>query len=166
MRSGLQGLSKKFLKDRYKFEMKGIKLHIREYEPSDFEEVENLWMETGMGGTERGDDAEAIENTLHLGGKLFILEIENSCEIIGTSWLTFDGRRIYLHHLGIKPRYQGKGFSKLLLNISLDFARNSGKQIKLEVHRDNDIAVNLYKKAGFKYLGDYEVYIIRNFKNQ
>jgi ribosomal protein S18 acetylase RimI-like enzyme len=144
--------------------MKEVKLHIREYEPSDFEEVEKLWTETGMGGAERGDDAEAIANTVNLGGKLFILENEYSSEIIGTSWLTFDGRRIYLHHFGIKPEYQGYGYSKLLLEESLEWARNKGKQIKLEVHRDNRVAVKLYKKAGFKYLGDYEVYIIRNYK--
>jgi ribosomal protein S18 acetylase RimI-like enzyme len=34
--------------------------------------------------------------------------------------------------------------------------------IKLEVHKDNVKALGLYKKAGFGYLGDYHVYIIRD----
>jgi ribosomal protein S18 acetylase RimI-like enzyme len=36
-------------------------------------------------------------------------------------------------------------------------------QIKLEVHEQNKIAINLYEKAGFKKLGNYKVYIIRDF---
>ncbi len=34
--------------------------------------------------------------------------------------------------------------------------------VKLEVHRSNKRAIELYKKAGFSYLGDYDVYIIRD----
>jgi len=30
----------------------------------------------------------------------------------------------------------------------------------LEVHRTNEGAVTLYRKAGFETIGDYEVYII------
>lgn len=136
---------------------------IRDYKPVDFEQINELWEETEMGGIERGDDAHAIEQTLKLGGKLIILEEINSNKIIGTSWLTIDGRRIYLHHFGVKPEYQGKGYAKILLNESFNFAKKMGKQIKLEVHKNNFKAIGLYKKGGFKYLGDYKVYIIRNF---
>ena len=138
---------------------------IREYRPQDYSEVERLWVETGMGSSVRGDDQETIERTLKMGGKLFILEEPTTAEVLGTSWLTFDGRRIYLHHFGILPSYQRKGFSKYLLKSSLDFARSTGKQIKIEVHQSNTRAINLYSKAGFNYLGDYDVYIIRDYIN-
>ncbi|RLD73184.1 MAG: hypothetical protein DRJ10_18120 [Bacteroidetes bacterium] len=86
----------------------------------------------------------------------------NNEKIIGSSWLTNDGRRLYLHHFCILPKYQSKGLSKTLLDKSLAFAKEVNLQIKLEVHRDNTIAKELYHKGGFKYLGDYEVYIIRD----
>jgi len=35
-------------------------------------------------------------------------------------------------------------------------------QVTLEVHKSNEPAVNLYKMFGFKYLGDYDIYIIRD----
>ncbi len=140
-------------------------LLIRDYRKGDFSRVEKLWSATGMGGIERGDDEKVIEKTLKYGGKLLILENTSTREIIGTSWLTSDGRRIYLHHFGIRPVDQGKGYSKLLLKESLNFARSSGMQIKLEVHQKNTKALTLYKNYGFKYLGDYEVYIIRNYKS-
>ena len=142
-----------------------MNLQTRDYKPEDSTEVNKLWNDTGMGGAERGDNNKVIEKTLQIGGKLLILENNLTGEIVGTSWLTTDGRRIYLHHFGIKPKYQGNGYSKILLKSSLDFARSTGKQIKLEVHRNLLRATELYKKAGFKYLGDYDVYIIRDYQS-
>jgi len=138
---------------------------IREYRAQDYAEVERLWEETGMGSSIRRDDKQTIEMTLKMGGKLFILEEPSTAEVIGTSWLTNDGRRIYLHHFGILPAFQGKGLSKYLLKSSMDYARSTGLQIKIEVHQTNTRAIKLYSKAGFKYLGDYNVYLIRDYQN-
>jgi len=135
---------------------------IRDYCKGDYEKVDFLWNEINLGGKHRGDNEDTIENTIKNGGKLFILEEKETARIIGTSWLTNDKRRIYLHHFGIDPKYQGKGYSKLLLDKSLKYAQKQGLQIKLEVHKDNNIAIDLYKKYGFKYLGDYIVFIIRD----
>jgi ribosomal protein S18 acetylase RimI-like enzyme len=161
--SGLKVQPLKYLKDILKSEKMDMKLAVREYRHGDFSEVDTIWKATGMGGTTRGDNEKIVENTLQSGGKLFLLENLSASEIIGTSWLTHDGRRIYLHHFGIKPIYQGKGYAKLLMIASMEYARSTGMQIKLEVHRDNLKAVHLYKKWGFKYLGDYDVYIIRDY---
>jgi ribosomal protein S18 acetylase RimI-like enzyme len=85
--------------------------------------------------------------------------------VVGTSWLTNDGRRLYLHHFAIDPEFQGGGLSKPLLRESLKIAREIGLQVKLEVHQDNERAINFYKKAGFQRLGDYDVYIIRDLSD-
>lgn len=138
------------------------KFVFRDYADDDFDGVRDLWQLTGMAGSQRGDNNEVIRNTLNNGGKLIIMEDTASGKIIGTSWLTNDGRRIYLHHFGILPEYQGQGLSKPLLEKSLEFAKEKGLQIKLEVHKTNLKAIDLYKKGGFKYLGDYLVYIIRS----
>ena len=136
---------------------------VRDYKKEDYNSIEKVWKATGMGGAFRGDTQKVIENTILNGAKLFVLENINTNEIIGTSWLTSDFRRIYLHHFGIKPEFQGKGLSHLLVKKSIQYAKQQGLQIKLEVHKDNVKAINLYKKYGFNYLGDYDVYIIRNF---
>jgi len=85
--------------------------------------------------------------------------------ITGTSWITFDGRRLHLHHFGITPAHQGRKLSALLLKESLRTVKEKGYQVKLEVHRTNETAVRIYKKAGFEYLGDYDVYIIRDIQS-
>ena len=142
--------------------MKADNFIIRDYQSKDFSAIMKLWQETGLNTLGRGDNEDIIERTISVGGKLFVMLDERIGEIVGTSWLTSDGRRLYLHHFGVLTEYQGKGLSKLLLSKSLAFAKEIGLQIKLEVHKNNIIAKKLYKNASFKYLGDYEVYIIRD----
>jgi len=91
-----------------------------------------------------------------------VLVDKASDTVVGTAWLTNDGRRLHLHHFAIDPKFQGGGMSKPLLRESLKIAKEIGLQIKLEVHRDNAKAIHFYEKAGFKRLGDYDVYIIRD----
>jgi ribosomal protein S18 acetylase RimI-like enzyme len=134
---------------------------IREYVSSDYPEVNNLWVAVGIGGAERGDDNSVILRTLALGGKLFVL-LSADGKIIGTSWLSTDGRRTYIHHFAIAKAFQRAGLANKLLHHSLAHAKKEGLQVKLEVHRNNLAALNLYKKFKFTSLGDLEVLIIRN----
>jgi ribosomal protein S18 acetylase RimI-like enzyme len=136
---------------------------VRDFYESDYSGVLEVWNATDMGGAHRGDNLEVIKNTINNGGALFVLTEKLSGKIIGTSWITNDKRRLYLHHFGIHPQYQGKGLSHLLMEKTMDFARKSGLQIKLEVHKDNSVARILYQKYGFNYLGDYDVFIVRKY---
>lgn len=138
---------------------------VRNYRDGDFPGISHFWDLTGMGSPERGDNELIIENTIKMGGMLLVLEEEKTGKISGTSWMTFDGRRVLLHHFGILPEYQGNGLSKILLKESLEFVRNTGHQVKLEVHSKNFKAISLYEKFGFRHLGDYNVFIIRDISN-
>jgi len=134
---------------------------IRQFQDSDYNAVLEVWSQTDMGGAHRGDNLDVIKDTLSNGGQLFVLVDENDAKIVGTSWITNDSRRLYLHHFGILPEYQGKGLSNILMNQTMQYARDKKLQIKLEVHKNNSIARHLYEKYGFKYLGDYDVFIVR-----
>lgn len=135
---------------------------IREYAEKDFPEVMKFWENLGLGGSHRGDSEIIIRKTISMGGQLLLMIHSATEAIIGTSWLTLDGRRTYLHHFGIDTVFQSKGLAKILLDASLKLAKTYGMQIKLEVHKDNARALGLYKNAGFAYLGDYQVWIIRD----
>lgn len=137
---------------------------IRDFKTEDYPQIISLWEKTDLGNPQRGDNLEIINKTISIGGKFLVLELLDNKQIIGTSWITNDGRRLYLHHFGIHPEYQGKKYSILLLKASLEYAKILGLQIKLEVHKENLKAINLYKKYSFKYLGDYDVYIIRDLE--
>jgi ribosomal protein S18 acetylase RimI-like enzyme len=137
-------------------------LLIRDYRDGDYPEIANLWLVTDMSNPVRGDNSEVIDRTLKSGGKFLVMELSATKQIIGTSWMTYDGRRTMIHHFGILPEYQGKGLSEILLKECFKFCSELGVQVKLEVHAQNLKAVSLYKKFGFKQLGGYNVYIIRD----
>lgn len=138
-------------------------IQITQYSAADFEAVNNLWVMVGMGGAERGDTQQVIERTLNMGGILYLMRKNN--QIIGTSWITSDARRLYLHHMCIHPDFQGQGLGRKLLNRCMEWAENTGLQIKLEVNPTNQNAVHLYQSVGFKLLGDYQVFIVRSYNN-
>jgi ribosomal protein S18 acetylase RimI-like enzyme len=140
-------------------------LIIRDYQDADYDEIVKLWSLTDMGNPARGDSRETVKRTLQMGGKLLVMKSKSTGKICGTSWMTYDGRRILLHHFGILPDFQGKGLSKILLGESLKFVKSKDTQVKLEVHSDNSRAIELYRKFGFKLLGDFNVYIIRDVSN-
>ena len=133
---------------------------IREYRKGDFPEVESLWKETEVFRPERGDTAETILRCNRQGGKFLILEDDENNRITGTSWLTWDGRRVHMQYFVVHPTLQGQGHGRELALASISFARNKEAPIKLEVHRDNIPAVQLYKSMGFKVLEAYEVYMV------
>lgn len=141
-------------------------MKIREYRRGDFHGIMEVWSATGLSRPERGDDEATVERSIAIGGAMLVMYDEDDGErITGTSWLTFDGRRLHLHHFGIAPEHQDKGLSADLLRESLRIVKDKGYQVKLEVHRTNEVAVRLYKKSGFEYLGDYDVYIIRDIQS-
>ncbi len=133
---------------------------IRAYQAGDFPQVEMLWKETGIYTEERQDTAELIVQCNEQGGKFLIMENPETGQVEGTSWMTWDGRRVFLHHFAIRPSLQGKGHGRTLAIRSLDFAREMACPMKLEVHRENTPAVALYKSLGFEVFEDYDVYML------
>ena len=128
----------------------------------DFPQVETLWKETGIYSVERGDSNETIIHCNTQGGKFLVMEDSVTRQVIGTSWLTFDGRRIHLHHFAVSPSLQGKGYGRALALESLEFARQKECPLKLEVHKENRPAINLYKSLGFVIFEDYYIFMIQD----
>jgi ribosomal-protein-alanine N-acetyltransferase len=140
------------------------RIKIRDYQPDDYPSLLELWEQCDLSQPERGDHPEVIDRCNKLGGRLLVMEEAGGKKIIGSSWMTWDGRRIYLHHFGILPEYQGKGLGTRLAEASLEWIREQGRQVKLEVHKENNQAKKLYEKLGFFAFRDYEIYMIRNLE--
>lgn len=136
----------------------------RDYESSDYPQLIRLWKETGIGNPERGDNERVIRTCLKTGGKLLVMEDKKSGILMGSCWITFDGRRMHMHHFAIKPEYQGKKFGFRLGQEALEYLKKEGRQVKLEVHKDNLIAKKLYKKLGFFSFTNYDIMMIRDIQ--
>lgn len=136
----------------------------RDYNPDDYSELVSLWEELELTAPEREDTPKIISQTLAMGGKLILMidPVENT--IVGSSWMTFDGRRISMHHFGIKKSHQNKRLGKELVKESMRFIKDKGYQVKLEVHKENTAAKALYEKVGFFAFTDYDIYMIRDLE--
>ena len=135
---------------------------IRDYIPEDFKNISTLWEETDLGGALRGDTQEVVGRSLSMGGRLLVAVLPDE-SLLATAWMTFDGRRLHLHHFAVKPPFQRRGIGRVLALECIRLAKRKGIQLKLEVHKTNEAAVKLYTGVGFKYLGDYDVYIMRTY---
>ena len=57
----------------------------------------------------------------------------------------------------VKKKYWGNGIGSRLLELLIDFCRNSGVEILyLEARADNARALDLYRKFGFSLIGNYK----------
>jgi ribosomal protein S18 acetylase RimI-like enzyme len=83
--------------------------------------------------------------------------------------LSYEENEIYLSSFTIFDEYQNKGFGKIFMERILDFIKTKYKEefIKLSVGYTNKIAINMYKKFGFKEAeqnNKYEFYMIKENK--
>ncbi len=124
-----------------------------DFSPEMFREVEKLWIETGVGRPERGDDCAQVERTLAAGGRL-VTQWEGD-RLLGVAWVTHDSRRAYVHHMAVRPDCQNRGIGRRLLAAAVEAAGELGLQAKLEVHVDNAGARKIYEEAGFRPLEGY-----------
>lgn len=137
---------------------------IRDYRRDDYAALVQLWQSTGLGNPERGDNEEVIDRCNAMGGRLLVMVDDVTGRLVGSSWMTFDGRRMFLHHFGIAPDLQNRGLGKKLLEATLLHLKEKGQQVKLEVHSENHAAIHLYKSAGFFDFQDYDIFMIRNIR--
>ena len=72
-------------------------------------------------------------------------------DIVGKVNLHFLDHEVGIYGLGIKPEFRGQGLGKQLLRKSLSIIKAEGSQrAMLQVEAENDTALNLYIKSGFK----------------
>ncbi len=67
--------------------------------------------------------------------------------------------RVWLDRFMIGKDFQGKGYGKKSLEIVLDKIFNDYKcnEIYLSIYDNNILAIDLYKKFGFKFTGDLDI---------
>jgi len=89
-------------------------------------------------------------------------------EIVGNLGFTINPnprrRHVASLGMGVKDNHAGSGVGSALLETVIDLADNwlNLKRIELTVFVDNEPAINLYKKFGFKVEGEAEAFAFRN----
>lgn len=83
-----------------------------------------------------------------------VLNEEQSDEWQTISW-GFDGPALVIHALIINPEYQGRGYGQQAIDIIEEYGiKEHYVGIRLDVFTENPGAIGLYKKNGYKFLGE------------
>lgn len=94
-----------------------------------------------------------LENELKNDSSIYICCKYNS-EIVGFAGISIILDTAELNNIVIKKTKRGNGLSSLLLEELIKIAKSKNcKIVNLEVASNNEIAINLYKKFGFKEVG-------------
>jgi ribosomal protein S18 acetylase RimI-like enzyme len=99
-------------------------------------------------------------------GRLALIENKESAEIVASCWLTYDGRRLYLHHLAVATDYRRRGLGRKLMRYAVEYAEHLNAQLKLEVAKSNDPAISLYRDHVFQTLDGYQLMIRRGIRRE
>ncbi len=86
----------------------------------DYDMVYSLWLScSGMGLNNIDDSREGIERFLNRNPETCFVAENNDGEIIGSVLCGNDGRRGYIYHTAVSPRYQQQGIGReLVSNVS------------------------------------------------
>lgn len=94
-----------------------------------------------------------LENELKNESSIYVSCISND-EIVGFAGISIVLDTAELNNIVIKKTQRGNGYSSLLLKELIDIAiQKKCKFFNLEVASNNEVAINLYKKFGFKQVG-------------
>ena len=124
---------------------------IRKMDIKNYNEISNLWKNTGGIGINDHDDSKKFLNK-------FIKRNPNTCfvaeyegEIIGTILGGNDRRRGAIYHLMVKPEHRKNGIGKKLLDkVESAFIKEGLSRINLFVLKENDIGNKFWENNGYE----------------
>lgn len=126
---------------------------IKEFSMKYYEDIMQIWRDSGIsvGSSDKKDE---IKRVLDKNPNLFLVGIIDS-EVIAVVIGAFDGRRGYVHHLAVSPRYQNKGYGTLLMEeLNKRFRNLDVHKVHLFIEKYNEDVINFYKKLGWEIRDD------------
>ena len=147
---------------------------VREFDHEDLGQAEkaavmfNDWDSVWPGGFTRGvpSTASKVQEEHRRSSHLAVLVVEHEDEFVGYCNLeAAPGQKdvAYIGLLGANEKVHGKGVGKMLLREMIRRVAEAGyKQVTLGTWAGNTKAVPLYKKTGFNWIPETDVYM-RNF---
>jgi ribosomal-protein-alanine N-acetyltransferase len=98
-----------------------------------------------------------FRDCLRVGYSCWVVTIDSL--VIGYGIVMLKAGEAHILNLCIKPKYQGKGLGRKMLNHLANQASTIGTDmILLEVRRSNQLAIDLYVSEGFHELGIRKAY--------
>ena len=79
------------------------------------------------------------------------LKIEKVCHCVCTVYYNGKAKVMIIDDVFVDPAYRGLGYGQKLMDMAINLAKKEEiDSIELNVNRDNEVAISLYKKNGFE----------------
>ncbi len=129
------------------------KVSFRLFEESDYDDVHSLWIRSGL-KLSLSDNREELLKFAEFNKDSFFLLIHDG-DIIGVVFAAYDGRRGYINHLAVDPKFQGHGFGKLLMDKSMEFYNSIDcVKVHLMIEKDNSQVIKFYNNRDWHIRDD------------
>ena len=121
----------------------------------DYEEVYNLWINTpGMGLNSIDDSKQGISKFLKRNPNTSFIAKEDRV-IIGAILCGHDGRRGYIYHTAVNPRYTNEGIGRSLVERAIDSMKEENiSKVSFVVFDTNITGNEFWERLGFKKRDD------------
>lgn len=121
---------------------------------NDFPELLSLWDMAGLGVSNKKREEKEFNMLIQWNPDSCFKVVKNG-SIIGSVIGAFNGRRSWIYHLAIHPKFQQKGLgSKLVKKLESKLKQKGVTKIILGVSMTNLSVVSFYEKHNFKIMND------------
>ncbi|WP_163341049.1 GNAT family N-acetyltransferase [Desulfopila sp. IMCC35008] len=140
-----------------------MKTTLNTFEPKHYDEVLALWKECDGIGLSEADSKENIHKFLNSNQDLSLIA-ELDSEIVGAILVGNDGRRGYIHHLAVSPKFRKRGIGKGLVEAGIEKLKDIGiTKCHLFIFTNNKSGKQFWEKCGWSYREELRV-ISKNIK--
>ncbi|MGN1467060.1 MAG: GNAT family N-acetyltransferase [Ruminococcus sp.] len=131
---------------------------IREMKAEDYEEVYAMWQITTKRALSKADSKEGILKYLARNPGMSQVAVIDG-KIVGTVLAGHDGRRGFIHHMAVMPRYRRHGIGHKLAQTAIDKIQADGiDKTHIFCYQNNETGQSFWKNFGFKRRDDVFVY--------
>jgi ribosomal protein S18 acetylase RimI-like enzyme len=123
-------------------------LRLREFTMADYQAVADLWRRAGL-WIRPSDAAEQVALKLARDPDLFLVACADG-RTVGVTMGGWDGRRAYVYHLAVDPRWQRRGVGDRLMDeLERRFRAKGALKAKLQIMVGNDPSAAFFAARGY-----------------
>jgi GNAT superfamily N-acetyltransferase len=128
-------------------------LRLREFTMADYEAVDELWRRAGL-WMRPSDGRDQVALKLERDPDLFLVACADE-GLVGVAMGGWDGRRAYIYHLAVDPRWQRRGVAGRLLDcLEARFRAKGALKAKLQIVAGNDVSAAFFAARGYALEAD------------
>jgi ribosomal protein S18 acetylase RimI-like enzyme len=128
-------------------------MKIENFSMNQYDEIVEIWRKSGL-SIGSSDTKQEVNRMLQRNPNLFLTgKVEN--KVAGVVMGGFDGRRGYVHHLAVDPKFQKRGLGRLLMEELMKRFRNMGvHKVHLFIEKYNKEVITFYESLSWEVRDD------------